>query len=159
MNYDHLLLPAGWAISKPYRATWIQAGKPTTHPMVRDFTNPHDTTVRVLPATLTVEALEQVQTTLANYDAPAAVLAAEKPAIVKDAHGTGWDFGNRNAFFDKRGCRCWILTTRDADGNQVGDADFCHARRDAMRWLRTGSLTDPAKVAEYLAAGLPTRPA
>lgn len=144
MNYRNLLLPAGWAISKPYRATWVQAGKPTTKPMVRDLTNPHDDAVRVLPAVLTVEALATVQTVLGNYDAPAAVLAATAPTIVKDDHGTGWNFGNRNAFFDKHGCRCWILTNRDADGNQDGDADFCGQRRDAMRWLRTGSLYDPA---------------
>lgn len=139
MNYTNLLLPAGWAISKPYRATWIQAGKRTTHPTVRDFTNPHDDAVRVLPASLTVEALEEVQRILANYGAPAAVLAAKPDAVVRDKHGTGWQCGPRNAFFDKHGCRSWILTTQDEEGNQVGDADYCHAKADAMRWLRTGS--------------------
>lgn len=140
MNYTNLLLPTGWAISKPYRATWIQSVKPTTHPMVRDFTNPHDDATRTLPAKLTVEALEEVQRILANYGAPAAVLASKPPAVTRDEHGTGWNCEDRNAFFDRTGCRSWILTTRDADGNQVGDADYTHAREDAMRWLRTGSL-------------------
>jgi hypothetical protein len=62
------------------------------------------------------------------------------PTIKRDKHGTGWDCENRNAFFDHRGCRSWILTTRDSAGNQIGDAEYCHVIKDAMKWLKTGSL-------------------
>jgi hypothetical protein len=70
---------------------------------------------------------------------------AKRPPVTRDEHGTGWNYEDRNAFFDRHGCRSWILTTRDADGNQVGEADYCHAREDAMRWLKTGSLSKGAE--------------
>ena len=73
---------------------------------------------------------------------PTPPIASKAPAtqITRDQHGTGWDCGNRNAFYDRQ-TRVWILTHRDPEGNQIGDAEYCAHKPDAFRFLKTGTLS------------------
>ena len=34
----------------------------------------------------------------------------------------------RTAFYDRAGCRSWIVQILDNDDNQIGDAEFYHAK-------------------------------
>jgi hypothetical protein len=31
--------------------------------------------------------------------------------------------------------KTWVLQTLDADGNQIGNAEYCYARQTAFAWL------------------------
>ena len=40
------------------------------------------------------------------------------------------------AWYD-RSCRSWILQHLDAEGNQLGSAEFCAHKQTAMVWLKS----------------------
>lgn len=78
-----LILPKGWSLSAPYRATWIRTetrdGIPrrlVSHPMRRTLTNPYDDAERTTDAALNATTLDYINTILHNYDeTPAQVTA------------------------------------------------------------------------------------
>ena len=42
--------------------------------------------------------------------------------------------GTKRIFYNPH-IRSWTLQNIDKDGNQIGDADFCHNRQTAFAWL------------------------
>lgn len=62
-----ILLPKGWTLSAPYRASLHISGRPTTHPMRRTLTNPYDDAERTTDAALNATTLDYINTILSNY--------------------------------------------------------------------------------------------
>lgn len=69
-----IILPEGWKLSAPYRASWIRVetrnGIPRrviSHPMRRTLTNPYDDAARTTDAALNATTLDYINAILANY--------------------------------------------------------------------------------------------
>lgn len=70
-----ILLPKGWTLSAPYRASLHISGRPTTHPQCRTLTSP-DGCERTTDAALNATTLDYINTILSNYgEIPAQVTA------------------------------------------------------------------------------------
>jgi len=39
-------------------------------------------------------------------------------------------------WFDRWGTRSWVVQRKDAEGNQVGDADYVHTREEAQKLVK-----------------------
>lgn len=62
-----ILLPAGWSLSKPFKAAWIRTGQKTVQVESVSLKNPYDSCERVFDAKLTHQVFIKIKDVVESY--------------------------------------------------------------------------------------------